>query len=910
MSRRSVLFARLRALMTRNRLDRELDEELRFHLEMQTEDNRRAGMSPEKARDAAVRRLGGLESVKEEYRERLTFTQIETIMLDVRYAFRTLCRSRGFATVAVLSLALGIGGNTAIFSLLDTVLFRMLPVKDPEQLVLLSKVVGSSEVRYFSEPAFERLRAHKELFVDALASFDAAGTLQASADTPSSGRPVEMVHAQLVSGNYYSVLGVPAFLGRTLTLADDHVPDAGPVAVLSYGYWRAHFAGDSSAIGKRILLNGSPFMIVGVTGPEFFGIATGTPPDVTVPIMMQSEIWLEPGGSIVKDPSFGWLRLMIRLRPDIPEEKARAGLTVLSQQIETDLAGQTAPTAPGSIQKQRIEFAPGSKGLEALRVRFSKPLLILMSLVGLVLLVACANLAALLLARATTREREIGIRMALGASRSRLIRQLLTESMLLSTAGGLLGLLVAYAATKGLMEILTQSPDPVSLHFILDARLLAFTGGLAIVSALLFGLIPALQTSSPEISRTLPRGSPVFGHFRVGRTKRSYAKILVAVQIALSLVLLDGAGLFIRSLQNLETLDPGFRPSNLLLVTVNPSLVGYREPQLSNAYEQMLARLGAIPGIRSVTMSSHSFVSPGIDDSGFVVPDRPDRPNEPRGVNLNMAGPGFFQTLRIPIVLGRGITELDNENTPRVAVITQTLARQYFGGESPLGRHVSLGGPLVEIVGVAKDAKFNSLRDPGSRVVYLPFRQRPDWHPPIVQMTFAIRTEQNPLAVATSARRQIQGFDRSLPIVSVKTAKEQVQDSLVDERLIAWLSGSFGGLALTLACVGLAGTTAHSVARRTSEIGIRVAVGARTTDVIWLLVRDGLAPVVAGSVLGIGIAQAVTRLATALLFGVTAIDPATMVVAVGTLVGIAAIASLLPALKAARIDPAITLRNE
>jgi predicted permease len=899
MSRRSVLFARLRGLLTRNRLERELDEELRFHLEMQTEDNQRAGMSPEQARYAAIRSFGGLEPMKEGYREQRTLAQIETTIGDIRYAFRTLRRSPGFAAVAVLSLGLGIGGNTAIFSLLDTVLLKALPVKNPQQLVLLSKAGGRSPVRNFPEPVFERVREHKELFADILACFDAAGTLQVSATTVGSERPAEMAYAQLVSGNYYSVLGVQAMLGRTLTPDDDRVPDAHPVAVISYGYWRRRFAGDPAVAGKRILLNGGSFTIVGVTGPEFFGIATGSPPDVTAPLMMQSRIWLDPGRSIVKDARSSWLRLMARLRTDMPEEKARAGLTVIFQQIEAERTGQATPAARQNIQKLRIEFSSGSKGLDALRVRFSKPLLVLMSLVGLVLLVACSNLAALLLARAAARQREIGTRLALGASRARLIRQLLTESALLSMAGGLLGLLFAYAATGSLLKILAQSPVPITLQFTLDTRLLAFTGGLAILTGLLFGLIPALQASSPEISRILPRGS-----------RRYSARFLVVVQIALSLVLLVGAGLLVRSLKNLESLDAGFHRDNLLLVSVNPSLAGYREPQLTNAYPQMLARLAAMPGIRSVSMSSHSLVSPGIDDSGFLVPGRQDRANEPRGVNLNLIGPDFFETMGIEIVQGRGVSEQDGETTPRVAVITETLARQYFPEESPVGKRAGLGGPLVEIIGVAKDAKFSTLRDTSSRVVYLPYRQRPVWRPPIGQMTFAIRTGQNPLAVAASARRQIQEFDRSLPIVSIKTAEEQVQESLVQERLIAWLSGGFAVLALVLACVGLAGTMAHAVARRTSEIGVRMALGAETSSVIWLLVREGLTLVVAGTALGLAIAHAITRVGEALLFGVTATDPATMVGAVVTLAAVAAIASLLPAWKAGRVDPVVALRHE
>jgi macrolide transport system ATP-binding/permease protein len=910
MSRRSVLFARLRGLLFRNRLERELDEEVQFHLEMQAEDNLQAGMDTAEARYAALRSFGGVEPMKEQHRAQRTLSLMETTINDVRYAFRTLRKSWGFAAVAVLSLALGIGGNTAIFSLLDTALLRTLPVKEPEQLVLLSQVGGRFPISYFSEPFYERIREHKEVVAGMLACFDAAGTLRVSADTPGSGGSVEMVHAQLVSGNYYSVLGVRASLGRTLTPDDDRVPDALPVAVLGYGYWQRHFAKDASVLGKTILLNGSPFTIIGVSPPEFFGIAPGTPPDITVPLMMQSRIWLEPGSSIVKDTKWGWLTLLARLRPDVPEQKAQGRLTILSQQIETSIVGPSATAALRDIQKKRIAFSPGSRGLDALRVRFSNPLLVLMLLTGLVLLVACANLAALLLARAAGRQREIGMRLALGASRGRLIRQLLTESILLATVASMLGLLFAYGASDLVLKILAESPEPIQLQFTLDMRLLSFAGALAIATGVLFGLIPALQASSPDIAPTLVRGGPISGQLRIGRRRRTYGKVLVIAQVALSLVLLVGAGLFIQSLRNLETLDPGFQRDHLLLLTVNPSMVGYREPQLSNFYQQMLSRLGAVPGVQFVSMSSHSLVSPGIDDSGFEVAGRLDQPGEPRGVNLNMVGPDFFEAVRIPIVLGRGLARQDGESTRRVAVITETLARQYFPGKSVLGKRFALGGPLVEIVGVARDTKFNTLRDPTSRVVYLPFRQMPAWHPPIGQMTFEIRTGQNPLAIAASVRRQIQEFDRAMPIVSIKTAEAQVEESLVQERLIAGLSSGFGALAMVLACIGLSGTMAHAVAQRTNEIGVRMALGAQRGDLIRSLVQEGLALVLIGAVLGIAIARAVTRLARGLLFGVTATDSVTIVSAAALLATVAAIATLLPAWKASQVDPVVALRHE
>jgi predicted permease len=801
---------------------------------------------------------------------------------------------------------LGIGGNVAIFSLMDIVLFKSLPVHNPEQLRFFEKTGWRSAATYFSLPFYKQIRSHGDLTAGMLAFFDAAGTLEVSADLGHPGASPEMLHAQLVSGNYFSVLGVSPTRGRALTVEDDAAPDGHPVAIISYSYWHRRFGSDPKAVGTRILLNGNPFTVVGVAPREFLGLTPGAPPDITVPLMMQSRIWLDPGGSIVDNVKFGWLRLMVRLRSDLPEQRVQAGLSVISRQIDTNLV--TGPAGPRIVNEAPVELTPGTRGLDALRVRFSRPLTVLMALVAFVLLVACANIAALLLARAVTRQREIGTRLSLGATRLRLIRQLLIESIMIAAIGGVLGSVFAFGASELLLKILAHSPVPIRLTFAFDQRLFVFTTALTIITGLLCGIVPSLQATSPTIAHSLIRGGSVFGS---RSTKLFYGRILVVLQLSLSLVLLVAAGLFVTTLSNLQGLNAGFDPANLLLVTINPSIVGYREPQLSNVYQELLQRMHRIPGVLSATMSSHGLVAPEIDDSGFAVPGRTPRPGEPRGVNLNMVGPQFFATLRTPIVLGRGIAVGDDEHAPRVGVITETLAQQYFKGENPIGKFASLGGPPLEIVGVTKDVKFNSLHDETSRVVYLPFRQRPIWHPPVAEMTFVLRTTQNTSnAVAAAIRHRISEYDRSLPITSIKTAKMQIAESLVQERLIASLSSGFGLLALVLACVGLAGTMTHAVARRTNEIGIRMAVGAQRSQVIRTFIRESLMLSLVGSFLGLGLAYALSRLATTMLFAVKATDSFTMGAATMLLIIAVVGAAFFPSWRASRVDPAVALRSE
>jgi predicted permease len=592
MSWARVTIARVRALFGRGASERELEEELRFHVEMRTQDHLRSGMSLAEARTAAHRDFGGFDTTKEHYRDVRGVLWLETLCKDVVHGSRSLARDWVFSIVAILSLMLGIGGNAAIFSLIDTVLLRSLPVRTPEQLRFLKEVAGGSPISYFSVPWYKQIRNHTEVIDGMLAFFDADGTLLVSANAGRSGAQPELVRTQLVSGNYFSVLGVRPAAGREFSMADDAFPDSHPVAVISYSYWHRRFNASPTAIGAKMLINGNPFTVVGVTPPEFSGLTPGAPPDISVPLMMQSRIWLDPGSSIVNDPKFGWLRLMVRLRADLPEPKVRAGLSLISRQIDESLA--VSPAAPSGIHAPRIELSAGQQGLDALRVRFSTPLLILMLLVGLVLLIACTNIAVLLLARAAARQREIGTRLALGATRLRLICQLLTESSILAAVGAMLGLLFAYTTSQLLLRLLADSPIPINLTFVFDRPFLLFTGALTVVTALICGLLPAIQTSKADITTSLSsRGLPP-GYSRVGPARFSYAKLFVVIQLALSLVLLVAAGLFVRSLSNVKGVAPGFDPDDLLLVTINPSMIGYRDSQLSATYETLLARMREI----------------------------------------------------------------------------------------------------------------------------------------------------------------------------------------------------------------------------------------------------------------------------------------------------------------------------
>jgi predicted permease len=877
------LLFRIRALFRRNTVERELDEELRFHLEHQHRQYAKRGLTGEEAQREARLQFGGLAQVKEECRQARGVSLIETSIQDVRHAFRTWGRSPSFATVAVLSLALGIGANTAIFSLMNAVLLRMLPVEKPEEL---ERIGG-----HLSYPMFRDLRQRNQVFSGLLARQAAPVSLVSTGHT-------ERGVAELVSGNYFSVLGVQPILGRAFTDADDRVPMGQPLAVLSFHYWRQRLAADPAILGKTIRIDNYPFQVIGVAPPAFFGVEVGAAPDVWVPIMMQPQIFGR-GKPAFDDTGWGWLNLLGRRAPGFNEAQAQVGLNVTFQQLIQQGRHKLFRQNPSEAV---LHLEPGAKGFSRLRGQFENPLYLLMAVVALVLLIACANVANLLLARSAARRKETALRLALGAGRMRLIRQLLTESTLLGLLGGSLGFLFSTWSVRLLVGFLPADRLPLVLDTRIDVRVLAFALVISIATGLLFGLAPAIQATRSDSSLN---DSPV--RQRGGRLE--LRKVLVISQVALSLLLLVAAGLFLRSLRNAVAIDAGLNTENVLLASMNPDLNGYPRDHIENFYQQLLARLRDLPGVRAVGMSEMALLSGGYSNVGMIVAGRPlPPPGQERGILLNKIGGDFFRTAGGGILRGRDFSSRDTPASPKVAIITETAARHFFAEEDPLGRKVRLGGVEgVEIVGIARDSKYRSVREDTPRIAYTSFTQD---ERPSGERTVYLRTSGDPLPLVAALRREVQTLDHDLPLYNVKTFAEQKSESLARERLIATLSAFFGALALALASIGLYGVMAYTVQRRTKEIGIRMSLGAVRARVVWMVLRDGLLMVAAGIAVGIPLSLWLSRMVTSQLFGVAPGDPLTLAFAAFLLTAVAALAGYLPAHRASRIDPMAALRCE
>lgn len=832
-----------------------------------------------------------------------------TLVQDLRYGLRQLRRNPGFTAVVIFSLALGIGANTAIFSLIDAALLRMLPVADPARLV----TIGCSSDNAFAYPAFLQLRDRNQVFSGVLA-FRTLGDFDFEVD----GRG-GLAKGQVVSGNYFSVLGVKPILGRVITPEDDKVADGAPVAVISYVYWVERFNRDPSAVGKRIVLNGSPFTIVGVTPPEFFGLEPGHPIDVSVPLTMVTQVssgWAAAGTPyfVLSAPFRNWLYLMARLKPGITEQRALANAEPIYRQANREAAAGLAGLPFDSPQHRQmflrssLHLEPGGRGLAALREQFSKPLLVLMAVVALLLLIACANVANLTLARARAREREVAVRIALGAGRLRLIRQLITESLLLALAGGAAGLLLARWASGGLLALMSRSASPVSLSVHPDARVLGFTALVSLLTVLLFGIAPALRATRPHLAPALKESGRNFGGMGA---RSSWGKALVTAQVALSIVLLIGAGLLVRSLEKLQNFYPGFSAQHVLLASINPSLVGYQEPQVVTLYQQLLENIKSLPGVRSASFSDFSPLGARFSFTLPTVEGYRPRAGENDPVMINVIGPGYFKTLETPLVLGREFNDADLAGAPKVAVINQAMAHYYFGDANPIGRRFSLPGwrgdsSWLTIVGVIQDAKYHSLREQTSRQAYIPFFQSPESG----SMTLEVRALTDAASVSAAVHRIIQEADSRLPIFDVKTLTEQVNESVVQERLVASLSSLFGSLALLMAAIGLYGTMAYVVSRRTNEIGIRIALGAQRRQILGMVMREALLLVIVGVAIGIPVALGFGRLISSMLYDLKPTDPWILTAAASVMTAVAALAGYLPAYRASRVDPMVALRHE
>ncbi|MEK6287808.1 MAG: ABC transporter permease [Acidobacteriota bacterium] len=843
---------------------------------------------------------------------------------DLRYGLRMLLKSKAFTVIAVLSLALGIGANTALFSLVDAVLLKMLPVKKPNELVLFSwlggqrglsrGIMGSTKTdpatgmrtsTSFSYLTFERFRDNNDTLSDVFA-FAPLHQLNVSVD----GQP-EIATGQLVSGGYYPGLGVRATMGRTIA-PDDDKAGASPVTVITHRYWQRRFGQDPEAVGKTVNINNVSFTIVGITAPEFMGASqVGWSPDLSIPFSMQPQV--SPHESSLNGPWFWWLQIMGRMNSGVTTEQAAASFGSIFQQSAQEgwdaaLArfppqGQAQNPAPRDVP--RLRGASGSQGMTELRSAYSQPLTILMVIVGFVLLIACANVANLLLARAATRQKEIAVRLALGASRWRLVRQLLTESVLLAILGGTAGALFAYWGKDMLLTLRPWGGGELGVDLKIDLRVLGFTFAVSLATGLLFGLAPALRATKVDLTPALKDNARSV----TGGTRSILTKSLIIVQVAMSLVLLVGAGLFVRTLRNLQNVDIGFNRENLLLFSVEPGLNGYDRPQMAQLYRRMTERLEAVPGVRSASVSLIPLLSGQAQTRSIDVQGNTSQPTDNNDAKVNTVGAHFFETIEMPILLGRGLSERDEETSPRVAVINQMMARKYFGDENALGRRFGFGGPetsgQIEIIGVARDAKYTDMRSQSEPTIYLPYLQSIPRH-----ATFIVRTFGDTSAMTAAIRDAVREVDSNLPLFDVKTQSQQADDSLTQERLFATLSGFFGVLALLLACIGLYGVMSYGVARRTNEIGIRMALGASAPRVTRMVMGETMLVVLIGVVIGLGAAVATTRLIASMLFGLAATDALTISFAVLLMVGVAAIAGYLPARRAARVDPMVALRYE
>ena len=835
---------------------------------------------------------------------------------DLRFGARMLLKNPGFTLVATLLLALGIGANTAIFSVVDAVLLRMLPVKEPERLVVLSRVGGRTQSDSFSYSNFEQFRDHDRTLSGVLAYYPLRLTVSVD------GQPEPAINGQLVTGNYYPVLGVNAALGRTIMPDDDRAPGAHPVCVISDGYWRRRFGRDPAVVGKTIHLSGFPFTVIGVTPPEFFGLEVGVSMDITVPAMMQEQVMPEIRSFM--NSGDNRFRIMGRLRPGATIEQAQASLGLLYQQQMADrferLSNSPKPKKPNpSMLEERLTVASGSKGLSALRRQFSQPLLILMSVVALTLLIACANVAGLMLARAVARRKEMAVRLALGAGRLRLVRQLLTESVLLAGLGGLLGLLFAWWGARSLQTLLSQGEIPIHLSLNPDLRILGFTAAVAMLTGALFGLAPAFAATRVDLQSALKQDSQGMS----GGSRLSFGRVFVVAQVALSLLLLVGAGLFVRSLQKLRQVDAGFARENTLVLKLEPvgsDNKGRARPRLTALYDELVRRVEAMPGVQQASLVGYSPVSrsewvvmgqnPEFGSPISVEGYQPQSDEEMR-IHWMQVYPNSFATLGIPLISGRDFGAQDSRDAPKVAVINESMARRFFGNESPVGRRFGFGVSVhsgeIEIIGVVKDAKYKSLREPNRPMFYLPFAQANTGRG---QMTLIVRTAGDPAPVAVATQREARALDPAMPMFEVETLAAQLDASLAQERLVATLSSVFGLLALLLACIGLYGVMAYDVARRTHEIGIRMALGASARQVTQLVLLQTLWLVGIGIVIGLGSALAATRWVKSLLFGLQPHDPTTIGLAVLVLLTVAAVAGYLPARRATRVDPLVALRNE
>jgi putative ABC transport system permease protein len=878
---RTVL-SRLRALLRSRQMDRDIDDEIASHLAEATDEFIQQGLSPGDARHAALRSFGGVTQTKEVYRQVGSFIWLDDLARDLRHALRMLRRSPAFTTVAVFTLALGIGANTAIFSLVNVLVWRDLPVPDPGSLVQFTwQYPGDPPLHVFSTENYERYRDHSDVFSDLI------GAAPITLDTGGPG--AEPLSTEWVTGTFFQALGVRPALGRLLGPFDAE-PGAAPVAVVSWTYWKNNFNLDPRILGTQISVADVSVQVVGVTAQEFSGLLTGYRPDV----------WI-PASAHPKGRQAGFM-LMARLKDGVSIERARAQMRVLDRARIEEFARKDPQWL-----KVTFDVEPARSGFSTpLHQQFGKPLLVVMAIVGVLLLLTCANIGGMLLARAAARQREMAVRVSLGASRFRILRQVMTESLLLSLAGSLLGILGAYFGAAALVRIMTSGTRligaPPRLDVPMDASVLMFTAGAAVLAAMMFGLAPAWTAfaSAPASAMRVTGGS---GQLRSGRL---FGNGLVVAQVALSLVLLSVAGLYIRHLSNLRNRDLGFDRTSALLVRLDTSRTAYKREQLAQLYKQLLERFESVPGVRSATLSGMTPIS-GAAGSRFVsVEGFDEAPEARRRLMLNDVAPKYFETFGTSLIAGRDFQFAD-EGRARVAIVNQAMARHYFADRDPLGRQLLLEGDPrpYEVIGVVADAKYADLRSPAPQTVYLNAFQHNR-----LPSEFALRTSVSPTTIVPDVPRVVSDVLKGAAVVNVTTLTEQIDGSIVPERLIAALSGFFGGVGVLLAAIGLYGLLAYTVARRTNEIGIRVALGATRQDVTHMVLKHALSLVCAGLVIGAPIAISTRRIAASMLESLSAESLFPTGIAAVVTIGVALLAAYVPTRRATRVEPLIALRSE
>ncbi len=909
-------FLRKLAWLARRRdKEAELRAELEFHLGEESEERMSEGRSSAEARLEALRELGNVTRVAEETRAAWGWTLAEQFAQDLRYALRNMASNKTFSALAILSLALGIGANTAIFSFMDSILLRSLPVNHPERLVILSFWTKENEVHgmnthddsflpaktgygdsVFSYSAFAMFQSNNRIFCEVF-GYQGAGTLHFAA-----GDRAEIARTEYITGNYFQALGVPPAAGR-LIMHDDDRAGAGPVAVISYALSHRRFGSAENVTGKSVLINQHPFTVIGVEPPHFFGVDPAIAPDVYIPLHSIRTLEGEGAAQFFTDPNTEWIVTMARLRPGVSREQAQA---VLAPQLAQWM--RTVNTARNRADLPRLVVRDGGAGLNGVRYQYSRPLVILLALVGLILVLACANIANLLLARATSRRREIALRLGIGAGRSRLVRQLLTESVLLASAGGAMGILFAAWGIHFLTALIANGQENFTLHADLNWHVLAATAGLAIATGLLFGLAPALQATRLDLLAAL-KESRIGGGTESGSGIWSISRGLLVSQRALSLVILVAAGLFVRTLNKLESIQLGFNREKVLTFSLNAAQAGHRDAKVFDFYGELRNRFAGIPGVRGASFSDLRLVGGRMFTEVSVGGD------EPRGSLVVSVGPDFLSTMQIPLLLGRELEQLDMTHSHLAAMVNQEFVKRRMGGQNPLGQFVSFpsdaGCPRcsAEIIGVSGDAMVGrDVTDEFRPVVFVPYTM--DVWGGLRDMYYELRTAGDPMALAGKVRELVREADPRLPVSDMQTQRAVIDGTMNREVIFARLCSGFAVLALLIACVGLYGSMSYNVARRTGEIGIRMALGAPRRTVIWMVLGEVLLLTGVGLLIGIPAALMGSKLVKSFLYQTEPHDPLTMAVAAASLLVAAILAGYLPARSAAKIDPISALRHE